>query len=373
MRDQVLVQRADEEAAQGRHAAALELYARAWDSRHDEVAEKLLDLVEAWGDVDAALAVLQQTAESGVITAYEALAALLIEIEEPEDALEALEAAHTAGRAVTLWTAAVLADELDDREQAEQWYRRAISDGEPGALNDFGVFLSDDPDRLVEAEEVLLLAVEGGDVMALGNLGRMHLEGDDPERALPWLTRGLTEGVRSVLVPLAEVEVQLGRYDEARAHLTEALADEVEGARLAWANYCAEHGTEAEQAAAESEFLTALQQDEPGAHFDYALFLADRDRIDEAIKEYEAAAADGEANAWLNLALIYEDRKDRRTAEDCYRGGIEAGDLQALLAYAEFLRQWGRQKDIPALFAPAAALGADEAEVEQLRALAGGK
>jgi Tfp pilus assembly protein PilF len=371
MPEEVLVQRADQEAAQGRHAAALELYARAWESRHDETADKLLDLVEEWGDVEASLEVLRSTAESGVSGAYEALAALLIEVEEPEQALEALALAHAGGREVTLWTAAVLADELGERERAEEWYRKAISAEEPGALNDFGVFLSDDQDRLVEAEEVLTLAVERGDPMALGNLGRMHLEAERVEQALEWLGRGLDAGVRSVLVPMAEAEQQLGRFDEARAHLTAALDEEIEGAQLAWANFCAEHGTPDEKSSAEGEFLTALQQDEYGAHFDYAIFLAEQDRMDEAVKQYEAAAAEGESNAWLNLALIYEDRKDRRTAEDCYRSGIEAGDLQALLAYAEFLRQWGRQKDIPDLYATAEALGADESESAQLRTLAG--
>jgi Tfp pilus assembly protein PilF len=371
MPEQVLVQRADEEAAQGRHAAALELYARAWESRHDEVAEKLLDLVEAWGEVEAALEVLQQTADDGVSAAYEALAALLIEIEEPEEALKNLQEAHERGREVTLWTAAVLADELGDREQAEVWYRRAIDAAAAGALNDFGVFLSDDPERLVEAEEVLTLAVERGDPMALGNLGRMHLEAEQPEEALRWLTRGLDAGVRSVLVPMAEAEQQLGDFGGARMHLTEALDDEIEGAQLAWANFCAEHGTPDEQSAAEGEFLSALEQEELGAHFDYAVFLADRDRLDEAVEQYTAAAEEGEANAWLNLALIHEDRKDRRTAEECYRSGIDAGDLHALLAYAEFLRQWGRQTDIPALYAQAEALGADATDLDQLRTLAG--
>lgn len=371
MPDQVLVQRADQEAAAGRHAAALELYARAWDSRHDEVAEKLLDLVEEWGDVEAALEVLQRTTGEGVTVAYEALAALLIEIEEPEEALAALREAHELGREVTLWTAAVLADEMDDREQAEVWYRKAIDAQAAGALNDFGAFLSDDPERLVEAEEVLTLAVERGDPMALGNLGRMHLDAERPEEALRWLRRGLDAGVRSVLVPMAEAEQQVGNYGQARAHLTEALDDEIDGAQLAWANFCAEHGTADEQSAAEGEFLTAIEEQEVGANFDYAVFLADRERFDEAIRFYTAAAEEGEANAWLNLALIHEDRKDRRSAEEFYRSGIEAGDLHALLAYAEFLRQWGRQKDIPALYAPATALGADPAQEATLRELAG--
>jgi len=371
MLDQVLVQRADQEAAQGNHAAALELYARAWDSRHDEVADKLLDLVEEWDDVEAALAILQKTADGGVVGAYEALAVLLLELEEPEEALAALDAAGRGGRDVSLWTAAVLADEMGDRERGEEWYRRAIATGDTEALNDFGVFLSEDPDRLVEAEEVLLLAVERGDLMALGNLGRMHLEAEEPERALPWLQRGLDAGVRSVLVPMGEAEQMLGRVDDARGHLRQALADGVDGARLAWANFCAENGTERERAGAEAEFRKALDEEETGAHFDFALFLADHDRFDEAIAEYQLAAAEGEANAWLNLALIHEDRKDRRTAEDCYRSGIEAGDLQALLAYAEFLRQWGRQADVAGLIGRAEELGADEDDTAELRRLAG--
>ncbi|MBC3842159.1 sel1 repeat family protein [Streptacidiphilus sp. 4-A2] len=371
MLDQVLVQRADQEAAEGNHAAALELYARAWDSRHDEVADKLLDLVEEWQDVDAALEILQKTADGGTVAAYEALAVLLLELEEPEEALEALEAAGRGGRDVTLWTAAVLADEMGDRERGEEWYRRAIATGDTEALNDFGVFLSEDPSRQTEAEEVLLLAVERGDLMALGNLGRLHLEADDPERALPWLVRGLDAGVRSVLVPMAEAEQLVGRLDAAREHLGDALADGVEGARLAWANFCAEHGNGEEQRAAEGEFRRALAEDEPGAHFDFALYLADHERFDEAVDEYQAAAAQGESNAWLNLALIHEDRKDRRSAEECYRNGVEAGDLQALMAYAEFLRQWGRQQDITELLEHAGELGAGEEELVELRRLAG--
>jgi Tfp pilus assembly protein PilF len=47
-----------------------------------------------------------------------------------------------------LRAAAIWADIVGDRERAEKWYRKAVDGDEPGALNDYGAFLSKDDARL---------------------------------------------------------------------------------------------------------------------------------------------------------------------------------------------------------------------------------
>lgn len=55
------------------------------------------------------------------------------------------------GRA--LRAAATWAQAVGDRERAERWYRKAVEGDEPGALNDYGSFRSEEDARLEEAEE----------------------------------------------------------------------------------------------------------------------------------------------------------------------------------------------------------------------------
>ncbi|MFE9883098.1 tetratricopeptide repeat protein [Streptomyces sp. NPDC005784] len=157
---------AERQRAAGDLAAALALSLRAWTGPDDEVAEKNLDLVHEWGDIDAALELITTAAEAGNTGAYEALADLLIRLERPEDAVAALEGAALGGRNVTPWTAAVLAEELEDRVRAEEYYKQVLAEGNPRALNDYGVFLSEDDERLDEAADLLGRAISQGDTMA---------------------------------------------------------------------------------------------------------------------------------------------------------------------------------------------------------------
>ena len=81
--------RAERQWSAGNHAAALSLYLEAWTSPDDDVADKILDLVEDWGDTNAALEAISAAAAAGNAGAYEALADLLIQLDRPAEAVSA--------------------------------------------------------------------------------------------------------------------------------------------------------------------------------------------------------------------------------------------------------------------------------------------
>jgi Tfp pilus assembly protein PilF len=327
---------AERQWSAGHHSIALSLYLRAWSSPDDEVAERILDLVEDWGDTDAALELVSAAAAAGNAGAYEALGDLLIQLRRPEEAVSALQEAARSGRDVTLWIAGVLADEIGDRPRAEEYYRQALAENKPNALNDYGAFLSDDGERLDEAAGLLRQAVDQGDTMAAGNLGRLLMDEDKPAEAIPWLRQALDAGHRSVLIALGEAENATGDTEAAGRRLREALAEEL-----------------------------------PGAHFAYALHLADSNACQEAIPHYEAALdKDGETNAYLNLALLHEELQEPVQADRRYQDAIAHGDEDAFLPYAHFLARQGRVEQIVALLAQASSLDLDPEELSELQALA---
>ncbi|MFF8990992.1 tetratricopeptide repeat protein [Streptomyces sp. NPDC014983] len=328
---------AERQLAAGDPGAALSLYLQAWTSPDDEVAEKILDLVHEWGDIDAALELISAAAAAGNAGAYEALADLLIQLDRPEEAVSALQQAARVGRDVTLWIASVLADEVGDRACGEKYYRQALAEKNPKALNDYGAFLSEDDERLDEAADLLRRAIDQGDTMAVSNLGRLLADEDKHEEALPWLRQALDAGDRSVLAVLGQAENAVGDMEAAGTHLREALAEQI-----------------------------------PGAHFAYALHLADNDSHQEAVGHYEAAVEEeGETNAYLNLALLHEELEQWEQADRRYRDAIEHQDEAAFVCYAQFLSEQGRVGEIGALLAPAAELDLDPEDMTELRALAG--
>lgn len=333
-----LVSQAEQRLAAGDPAAALSLYLQVWNRPDDEVADRIDDLVLAWGDTGTALEIMETAATGGNAGAYEAMSALLVELDRPEEALTALRKAADRGRDVTLRIASVLADELGDRERAETYYRQALTDDDPQALNDYGAFLSEDDDRLDEAADLLRRAIRQGDDMAAGNLGRLLVDEEKYEEALPWLRQALANGYRSVLPVLGEAEHALGDTEAAGVHLREAVAERI-----------------------------------PESHFPYALYLADTGSPREAIAHYEAAAEeDGEINAYLNLALLHEELEQWEAADRRYRDAMEHRDEVAFVSYAQYLADRGRSGEIAALLAPAAELGLDAEDMAELRELAAG-
>jgi tetratricopeptide (TPR) repeat protein len=110
------------------------------------------------GDHATAEHVLREALARGDEGAHDWLSDVLVATDRPaEAALLMEEHPDRALRAAAIWAQAV-----DDRERAEKWYRKAVKDDEPGALNDYGSFLSEDDARLEEAEQHFKESIAAG-------------------------------------------------------------------------------------------------------------------------------------------------------------------------------------------------------------------
>jgi Tfp pilus assembly protein PilF len=360
-----LLARAERLAEAEDYAAAAALYAEAARRGIPGAATGHGEMLFHLGEDEAAEAVLREALAKGEEEARDWLSDLLVQTDRAVAAATLMEQADghplQALRAATIW-----ADAVGDRERAEHWYRIAIDRGEPGALNDFGSFLSEDDSRQEEAELLFRRAAEEGDALAFSNLGGMELDRGDPEAAAAWLRQGLEvqgQSGSTALLKLAAAEEQMGNTEAARLLYDRAAAEKVEGAQAARARFLADSG---EDDAAEAGFQAALAAGEEGAHYYYGEFLAGRGRIDEAVGHLDQAVEDGSTAAHEELALIYQSRGATKAAEEHFKESIAAGWLSAVYSYAELLRQEGREDEVAGLAQEAERLGATPEQLQEL-------
>ncbi|MHA6764854.1 tetratricopeptide repeat protein [Streptacidiphilus sp. PAMC 29251] len=338
-----------------------------WGSASDENADAVLDVILEWDHPEAAEEYLQARAASGDAASHEALADLLIQLHRYADACDHLKAAHEMGRPVSLWLAALLAEEIGDQSEAENWYRRAVAAEIPGSLNDFGVFLRDDPSRSDEAATLLTTAATSGDVLGMANLGKHLSERGEHAEALRWLTKAVAMGREAALVPLAAAEIAADMPERAERHLKAAIDLQVPGAILARAEFLAESDPDTQQfQEADAAFRAALEAEEEGTAFAYAVYLSDSERVAEAEQYYLRAAEEGEVNSFLNLALLYEDQGLVAKSDEFYRKAVEIEDIEAMIEYGIFLRGHNRGSEIESLAGEARRCGASEKEIAKI-------
>ncbi|GAA4225711.1 Tfp pilus assembly protein PilF [Streptosporangium album] len=280
-----MLARADRLAALNMYEEAGEVYKQAVRARLPGAAVKYGEMLFLTGDYPAAERVLRAAVADGEKAAIGWLSDTLVADQRPGEAAHLMEWAAAQGvpvaalRAATIW-----ADAVGDREKAEEWYKKAIERGEPGAVNDYGSFLSEDDSRLEEAERVLRQAAEQGDALAFSNLGGAAIENDDE-----------------------------------------------------------------------------------GALYYYAVFLSEEGRVDEAMNYYLRAIDAGSDGAYEDVALIYQEHGEAEAAEEYFKASITAGWLSAVFSYADLLRGEGRASEIEALIPRAESLGAAPEQVEALR------
>ncbi|MEU9981080.1 tetratricopeptide repeat protein [Streptomyces sp. NPDC050856] len=309
---------------------------------------------------------LRKAAERGDREAALILSAELVKADEEAQAAEVLRKAAAAGAGgIALALADVLAELEGSEEEAERWYRMAVEENIEGALNNYGCFLSLNDSRIEEAEALLLRAVESGDELACGNLGKVYLDEGEDEKALPWLRRSLAAGNEGILPYLARAEIALGERAAAWEHVLAAMESGEPEAFLACALYLDKYGDRHPDRSVEDMFTKALDAG-PEAHFQFAGWLKGKGRYEEAEKEYRAAIEQGEVNAHLNLANLLEDLGRTEEAEAELRAGIEAGDPWAASSLAHFLAHRGHPEEIPALIRQAEELGCPRQEVHEL-------
>ncbi|MGW6454756.1 tetratricopeptide repeat protein [Streptomyces sp. NPDC055078] len=297
------------------------------------------------------------------------LAELLTAAGNPDEAESLfLSQAREGSPGAALQLADLLYERNASRVEIEKWYRAAVKEEDAGALNNLGCFLSDDDERLDEAEELLMRAWKSGDHLAPGNIGRMAMDKGEPQAAVPWFEKSINLGVLSVLPLAAKAYAEVGNFGEANRLISLAIERDVTGSHLAHAEMLAGHVIDSD-GDPEKWFISAIRRQESGAVFPYARWLHDQGRIDDAVQFYERAAVEGEVHAHLNLAVIFDDRGDIQAAESHLRTGMEGGDPVAAVSYARFLYDHDREPEIPAVIEAAERLNAPQDELMEMRDL----
>jgi Tfp pilus assembly protein PilF len=198
---------------------------------------------------------------------------------------------------------------LRDHEAAEAAFQVGVAADDPGALNDYGVFLRG-RGRTQEAVYVLERAARAGDDLAPLNLVALHLEElADPEAAAELAERFHDETRPSTLIALADVRLAFGRAGDADALYRRATELGGACAHIYYGWFLQDRREDL--VAAEEHLRRAWDVGEPGAAYHLGRFLFDTDRADEAQAWFEEAAYTGDQDALEVLEAEYRGMVDQ--------------------------------------------------------------
>jgi tetratricopeptide (TPR) repeat protein len=198
---------------------------------------------------------------------------------------------------------------LGDYDHAEDAFLIGVDAGDPGAMNDYGVFLRD-RGRTQEAAFALDRAARAGDDLAPLNLVALHLE----ELADPLTAEALAEQFHdesrpSTLVALADVRLASGRLDDAETLYRRATELGGACAHIYYGWFLQDR--RGDLAAAEDFLRRAHEAGESGAAYHLGRFLHDAGRMDEALPWLEESAAGGDEEAEELLEAEYRGLVDQ--------------------------------------------------------------
>jgi tetratricopeptide (TPR) repeat protein len=191
--------------------------------------------------------------------------------------------------------------ELGDWERAEEVLRLAVESGEIAAANDLAILLRDEG-RLTEAVHVLEDAAAAGDLQAAANIVELHLEAGDVLSAMAAAEAYADERRPDTLVALADVRVQLGRFEEAESLYRRAGKLGALRAYTAYGQFLL--AARGDAAAAERAFREAELHNEPGWAYTLGRFLLDEGRPDEARHYLQIAIDAGDHEAVTAMAEL---------------------------------------------------------------------
>ncbi|MBF9129159.1 hypothetical protein I0C86_09240 [Plantactinospora sp. S1510] len=355
----------------------------------------LAAVLERDNQPDAAIAAWELAAKAGVADAVRHLADLLERHARIDEAIELLRGAGANGSAHAWDWLVQLLRRNGRMPEIEQARRQALAAGAPGAFGRL-VRMLHTQDRHSEIDAVLRQAVRDGRRGARAWLARrLELQGAvvDAERTL---RDAVDDGEVSVRL---ELEGFLSRHrpEEAEERLRQRTAEGDFHARHQLAEHLARRGEfnhlirfwegQADAGDADSlcnlahvyqrtgrveeafEVLGQLADAMPGSSWRTRSKIAElheqRGEITQAITAWQRATAEGEEDAWANLAwlLVQHDRDDE--AEQILRKADAAEQPGALHELAYFLASHGGLTEVEALWRQAARTG-DHANADQL-------
>jgi Tfp pilus assembly protein PilF len=192
---------------------------------------------------------------------------------------------------------------LGDHEGAEAAFLVGLDEGDPGAMNDYGVFLRG-RGRTQEALYVLDRACRLGDDLAPLNLVALHLEElADPATATALAEAFLDDTKPATLVALADCRLAGGQVDEAGELYRRAAELGAPCAHIYHGWFLRDRRDDVD--GAEEQLRRAHELGEPGAPFHLGRFLFDHGRPGEAQRFFEEAAWHGDPDAVAVLEAEY--------------------------------------------------------------------
>lgn len=268
----------------------------------------------------------------------------------------AFQHAADTGDTAALHNLGVLAESLDEGEEAERWFRRAVEAGEPRSAGRLGRMLAGRGEGK-EAEPFLEAAAEAGDVEAATHLGKLL-----QERAKRWFTEGRKGGsaeaahlLGDLLLARGDLDGAFGSYLNAAAARYEPVARSMAVAHLlygepkvaaVWMRRAADSGDGEAAEFLDDDFSETLEQAvgffqddaREGRGFDAAnlgVLLERHDRPDEARPWYLKGYEQGDAYGAFRLAELHKKDGDEAEARSWYRKAAAMGHPGAKRALGE--------------------------------------
>lgn len=236
------------------------------------------------------------------------------------------------------WDAAVAAHREGDLPKAERLYRRAADEGDPDAAYQLGTLLLDRHEYVGAARAFQQAANEGDDdaLVNLANLYSQHLGRRD-------------EAFRMYTTAIEKSSSVGGRLEGSETEVN---------AHLGLGTLLADLDRDQD---AVSEFQRAAELGSPDGWKGLAAALARLGRLDEAeaILRRDALRADPESSRILGNVLHRQGRVQE--AERAFKRALDAGHAVALLEYGDLLAACGRSQDAEGAYRAALDHGFSEA------------
>lgn len=290
-----------------------------------------------------------------------------------EFALRAYERLAAAGIHDGSFHLGYIAAKRDDLEEAEFWYRQAISQGSSAARNNLGLVLARSG-REDESSYWFLEAAQQGDVYGMRNLGHYLLRYDEKEaRGLFLSFMQTAPSVARIL--MGQLCIQRKEYQEAEEWLRQALdggdtdawfflgvaQEEQRNLQSASSSYRQAIAAGNEEATnnlasvleqlgmleeAESRYRDRLgQADDKFAAFNLAGLLAKTDRFDEAETLYRRSIEMGSEYAKNNLSIMLWKVGREEESDKLLREAADSGDVRAMANLSNRCRKSGNLRE----------------------------
>ncbi|MFJ2829059.1 tetratricopeptide repeat protein [Streptomyces sp. NPDC087263] len=289
-------------------------------------------------------------------------------------ALQAYERLAAAGIPDGSFHLGYISAKRDELEDAEFWYRKAISQGSFKAKNNLGLVLArsgreDDAsywfleaaqegdvyamrnlgnyllthDQLAEAKELFLTFIEKESPAAKTMMGRLCVHRKDYREAKEWLQQAVDEGDDAAWFLLGVAQEKNNELESATSSYRHAIrAGDGEAAN----NLGGVLDKLGEREEAESLYRERLaQEDDKYAAFNLANLLSETKRFAEAEELYQKSIAMGSEYAKNNLALMLQEVDRDEEADILFREAAAGGDRRAMANLSTRCRKRGKPRE----------------------------